>query len=374
MNTPEQRPGSLLGWLGLGNSRRGGNGGDAPAGADGHGKNGAVRQARRILLDEITDFIVEHDLQVTPANLLIAHGVFSGANPGLARQISSRTQAGDAIDQQWLDEASANDDSDYDADGFDLLMTRLESTLSAFSTSTKAARSATSQYNEELEQHVAELDSVQDSDQIVSHLAVLTRAMLDRTRKVEHEMRRSEDEAKALRSNLEKAKRDAEVDHLTGLPNRRAFEALLEQHYREAQAAIESLCVAFCDIDHFKRVNDTHGHAAGDRVIKVIGESLSRITDDNCHVARHGGEEFVMLFRNVPLAEARERLDQVRETLAAREIINRDSDEPFGQITFSGGVADVFAYPDPRHALKAADDALYRAKENGRNQISVADS
>ena len=127
--------------------------------------------------------------------------MFSGANPGLARQISSRTQAGDAIDQQWLDEASANDDSDYDADGFDLLMTRLESTLSAFSTSTKAARSATSQYNEELEQHVAELDSVQDSDQIVSHLAVLTRAMLDRTRKVEHEMRRSEDEAKALRSN-----------------------------------------------------------------------------------------------------------------------------------------------------------------------------
>jgi len=369
MNTPDERSGSLLGWLGFGHSRQG----DGAAGArHANGEGGVLKAVRRNLLDEISAFILDHDLEVSPANLLIAHGAFSGANPGLARQIASRAQAGEAITQEWLDQTSANDDSDYDADGFDLLMDRLEATLEAFSTSTKAARNATSQYNEELEQHVAELDKVHDADQIVSHLAVLTRAMLERTRKVEHDMRKSEDEAKALRRNLDKARRDAEVDHLTGLPNRRAFESLLDEQYHQAQAAIEALCVAFCDIDHFKRVNDTHGHEAGDRVLKAISESLARITDDKCHVARHGGEEFVMLFRDVALTEAKQRLDQVREQLAAREIINRDSDEPFGQITFSGGVADVFAYPNPRAALKAADDALYQAKQNGRNCIFVA--
>ncbi|MEZ5735757.1 MAG: diguanylate cyclase [Novosphingobium sp.] len=374
MNTPDERSGSLLGWLGFGQARPDGAGGKGRSGDDAHGETNPAKLARRNLLDEIAGFILDHDLEVSPANLLIAHGAFSGTNPGLARQIASRWQAGDTITQEWLDEATANDDSEYDADGFDVLMTKLEATLEAFSRSTNAARSATSQYNTELEQHVAELDQIDDNAQIVAHLADLAKAMLERTRKVESEMHKSEQEASALRTKLEKAKREAEVDHLTGLPNRRAFEALLEQHYREAQAAIEALCVAFCDIDHFKRVNDTHGHDAGDRVITAIAESLARITDDNCHVARHGGEEFVMLFRNVPLAEAKQRLDGIREQLAGREIINRESDQPFGQITFSGGIADVFAYPDPRAALKAADDALYQAKEGGRNRICVAES
>src|SRR3546814_9014444 len=99
------------------------------------------------------------------------------------------------------------------------------------------------------------------------------------------------------RSSLARAKRDAEVDYLTGLPNRRAFEALLERHYREAREQPVALSVAFCDIDNFKAINDAHGHDAGDRVLKVIADTLAQISNDNCHVARHGGEELVMLFR-----------------------------------------------------------------------------
>src|SRR3546814_7739934 len=98
----------------------------------------------------------------------------------------------------------------------------------------------------------------------------------------------------ALRRSLERAKRDAELDYLTGLPNRRAFELLLDRHHKEARAALEPLSVAFCDIDEFKKVNDLHGHEAGDRVIKAIADTLARISNDHCHVARHGGEEVVM--------------------------------------------------------------------------------
>ncbi len=76
--------------------------------------------------------------------------------------------------------------------------------------------------------------------------------MIDRTARIEKEMERSEREASALRANLERARRDDELDHLTGLPNRRAFVGVFEQEYRIAQAGIEPLSVAFCDIDHFK--------------------------------------------------------------------------------------------------------------------------
>ena len=253
------------------------------------------------------------------------------------------------------------------------MVARLESNLETFQTNTKAARNATSEYGTKLEAHVSDLQDVQKAGELVSHLADIAKVMLERTRHAEEEMRKSEDEARGLRRSLARAKRDAEIDFLTGLPNRRAFEVLLERHYEEARAAIEPLSVAFCDIDEFKKVNDTHGHEAGDRVIKLIADTLARISDDHCHVARHGGEEFVMLFRGLPPSEAAKRLDEARESLSERRLINRKTDQPFGQITFSGGVADVFGFGDSRAALKAADEALYRAKESGRNRIELAE-
>ncbi|HEX7752098.1 MAG TPA: GGDEF domain-containing protein [Novosphingobium sp.] len=361
---------SLLGWLGFRNSR----GGDEtiapsrPSAAA--GVRSVLDHAKQQLLDEIAAFVLAHELEVTPANLALACEAFSGANPGLARQIVTRTQSGDAITQEWLDEATATAKPPEDS-SLRQLIGQLEATLAGFGKSSSAARSATARYGDQLQQHVSDLQGA-DGAQMITNLADLARAMLERTRKVEDEMRQSEEEAKALRKKLAVAQRDAEIDHLTGLPNRRAFETLLETHYREAQAAIEPLSVAFCDIDHFKRINDTHGHDSGDRVIKEIGEMLSRISDDKCHVARHGGEEFVMLFHGLVPKEAKARLDTAREAMAARNLVNRKTDEPFGRITFSGGVADVFGYPDPREALKAADEALYRAKESGRNRIALA--
>lgn len=365
-NSAPESSGTLLGWLGLRNSAA------KPAAerARGDAVLNVAKEARRQLLDAISSFLLDNDLEVSPANLLAAHGAFSGGNPRLGRRITSQFEAGEGITQQWLDEVTGGEEN---KDGsLERLIARLENSLDGFSKSAKAARTATTGYNAELEQHVAELDQVEETGQIISGLADLAKVMLERTRKVEDEMRRSEGEAKALRQSLARARRDAEIDYLTGLPNRRAFEALLEKHHREARAAIEPLCVAFCDIDHFKRINDTHGHDTGDRVIQAIAESLAEISNDNCHVARHGGEEFVMLFRDLTLTQAHERLDEARERLAKRSFVSRTSDEAIGQITFSGGVADVFAYRDPRAALKAADEALYRAKQGGRNRIERA--
>jgi diguanylate cyclase len=196
--------------------------------------------------------------------------------------------------------------------------------------------------------------------------------VLDHSRKLETDIRASENETRNLRERLARAQRDAEIDHLTGLPNRRAFEAVFDREYRQAQSAIENLCVAFCDIDLFKRVNDNHGHETGDRIIQAVAETLGRLSNTKCHVARHGGEEFVLLFRGLTKAQVRDKLDSVRAIFAARTFVNRKTDDPIGQVTFSGGVADVFAYATPRDALYAADAALYSAKDQGRNAIMAA--
>lgn len=359
--------GSFLGWLGLRNPHRQGAGE-----RQGAGNGNTIQQSRGRLLDEISKFLLDHELDVTCGNLTLAHGAFSGSNPVLSRKIAQRLHSNMPITQAWLDEIAATNEVIDKRDGIEQLVAKLESTLESFSKNAATARSTTANYSDELEQHVADLVQVHETGQIISSLADLAKAMLERTRKLEGEMRRSEVEAKGLRHNLEKARREASIDHLTGLPNRRSFEAVLEREYREARAAVEPLVVAFCDIDHFKLVNDTHGHDAGDRVIRLIAEMLTTISNDNCHVARHSGEEFVLLFRGSSPEEAYQKLDRLREQMAERRLINRKTDNPIGQITFSAGIANVFDFPDPRAALKAADEALYTAKESGRNQVHIA--
>ncbi|SFF76816.1 diguanylate cyclase [Novosphingobium sp. CF614] len=323
--------------------------------------------ARRQLIDDIGTFIIVHGLDISEANLTMALGICTGTNVALARKVVDRRASGLPMTQVWLDEQCRGNE-----DSVERIADKLERSLESFAATSRDARATAAQYNSEMQAQVEQAGEHPEREEI-RNLTVLAMAMLERTQYLEQEMRRSESEAAALRGSLAKARRDADHDHLTGLPNRRAFEGLLERHYREAQRDLDVLSLAFCDIDNFKRINDAHGHDTGDRVIQAIAGALSRISDDNCHVARHGGEEFVMLFRGLRKEEAVHRLDAVRESFAGRNFVNRRTDEPIGTITFSGGVADVFAYPSTRDALKAADIALYAAKEQGRNRIVAAD-
>lgn len=341
--------------------------------------------SRRGMLNQIGEFLLNHDLSVSPGNLTLAHSVFSGSNVNLGRQIMRRQLANEPVTQAWLDKMQGEDrekGGDYNnPDGreeLNRLIARLDRSLLQFSSNASEASNTASDYHAALAETATSLEQVAGQQPIGSSaidivaLTQLTRTMIERTRDVEDEMRRRENEAVALRKNLEHARRDAAIDHLTGLANRRAFEIVLDREYRAARQANDQLCIAFCDIDRFKLINDAHGHDAGDRVIQAIAKVLQRISGENCHLARHGGEEFVLLFRGISPDQACEKLDEARQEFARRKLINRETDIPIGTVTFSGGVADVFAYANPRAALKAADEALYQAKEQGRNRILIS--
>ncbi|OYW16163.1 MAG: GGDEF domain-containing protein [Novosphingobium sp. 12-64-8] len=328
--------------------------------------------AKRRLIGKVADFLIDHDLEVLPFTLAIAYDCTTGGSPRMAQLILERTERGLPISMAWLEEIANEDGREGSAEELAALMGRLEESFDEFGSTMTGARTATREYSTALQRHVDDLHQADKTGNVIAELAALTRAMMERTRAVEADLAHSQSRAEELQKTLEETRRLADQDHLTGLPNRRAFEHTFEREIREARAAGEPLCVAFCDIDHFKRINDTHGHPAGDRVLKLVAETLNRISNARCNVARHGGEEFAVLFRGKTVTEAWKTLDKAREEIAERRLVNRANDMPFGRVTFSGGVADVFAYTTMSSALKAADEALYGAKQAGRNQIAIA--
>jgi diguanylate cyclase len=333
------------------------------------------RIAQRQLITDLGDFLLGHDLDITPFTLNVAFNYLTGSDGRLMRRIEERLAAREPLTMDWLDNI-ARERADPGED-LGILMNQLETNIHAFENTSSAAKSAASSYNSALSAHVDDLGRSMapqhEASDMVQEIVGLARAMCERTAALEQDMTRSVLETRALRRSLEMARRNAEEDHLTGLANRRAFEARYASEYATAREAGEQLAVAFCDIDNFKRVNDEHGHEAGDRILKTVATALAKISDDRCHVARHGGEEFVVLLRGRSLHQAWELLDDARAGMAERRMVNRANDTPFGKVTFSGGIADVFAFADPRAALRAADRALFRAKAEGRNKVLVAD-
>jgi len=338
-------------------------------------RNGSGREVerRRELYNDIGSFLFAHDLDVTVVNFGLAMDFITGNDHEIEKAVrailSEKGQLTNVAVEQIVAERHSGEVS---AEGLSKMLNTVEENLSRFSNLANESSASASDYGAALQAKVQNFTSKDAPDEMVTALINLTRSMVEKSRQIETEMRESQKKTRALQQSLESARKAAEQDHLTGLPNRRAFESRLKEEATQAAANGEALSVAFCDIDHFKKVNDLHGHDTGDRVLKFVGSLLAKISGEKCHVARHGGEEFVMLFRGKTASEACEIVDETRADLASRNLVDRNSGERMDQVSFSGGVADVFAYADPREALKAADRALYLAKEHGRNRVYMA--
>jgi diguanylate cyclase (GGDEF)-like protein len=162
----------------------------------------------------------------------------------------------------------------------------------------------------------------------------------------------------------------ARHDGLTGLLNRRAMQEAIDHQLQRSRRAGDTFAVVMLDIDHFKSINDRHGHAAGDQALKHTAALLQAAVREVDRVGRFGGEEFVVLLPGVGLAHAAQTAESLRARLAARPL-QRDGDESL-TLSASFGVAEWDGpLEEPSRLLMRADHALYRAKRAGRNQVQV---
>lgn len=167
----------------------------------------------------------------------------------------------------------------------------------------------------------------------------------------------------------EEKKMQAVTDGLTGISNRRNFNDCFYKEFERARRYAEPMTLAVFDLDFLKKINDTFGHTAGDNAIKAVASALSRSSRSIDVAARYGGEEFCLLLPNTLLEES------VLIAERIRKLINETELEEGGKISASIGVANFPLHAnDPDELFRRADEALYKAKMNGRNQVVVFDS
>ena len=177
----------------------------------------------------------------------------------------------------------------------------------------------------------------------------------------------AEDRVRRLGADLHAMQVLADTDALTGLLNRRAFLPLASDAMSYFKRYRRPICILMVDIDHFKRVNDLYGHAAGDEVIRQVGRILSDAIRTTDKVARFGGEEFVVLLRETDLKGAAIFADRIRQTVAETVF---EPEGPCLRATISIGLAEAeFTDGDVDHTIERADRALYAAKSGGRNCV-----
>lgn len=162
----------------------------------------------------------------------------------------------------------------------------------------------------------------------------------------------------------------ARTDPLTGLPNRRTFFHDGEREMIRAHRTKNVLSVLMLDIDHFKKVNDTAGHAMGDRILIEIGNQLSHSVRAVDLVARLGGEEFAILLADTDIESAKRVGEKIRRQIEELEV--EGWTDIYGPITISIGCTHSSNHTDLDHVLSIADEALYEAKSTGRNRVAVA--
>lgn len=203
---------------------------------------------------------------------------------------------------------------------------------------------------------------------ILSKLQQSTQLMQDQQELFISQLHSAQNEIKNLRDKLERAQLAATLDGLTKVLNRATFTRLLEHALTNAPHGV---ALVMLDIDHFKQFNDQYGHPLGDRVLEHVGQVLRNALPPEALAARYGGEEFCVILQNCPdITNVHTFAEQLRLKIQSLRIKARGTDEVLDTVTASFGVALAKTGDNVESLLTRADDALYRAKRNGRNRVN----
>lgn len=328
-----------------------------------------------VLARETIDELGVQRIPTSPANyeIWIAHK--TGASPELSRDIEARLLRGEA----FTDEVNEELFDRYFA------KTRLSAQMVEASagiareladvvSSLRGAGAQAGSYAGELQSASQRMDvGVAPSDfrTIVARLAATTREMADHNRHLEHKMEVYSRQVETLQSTLQNVRVEALTDGLTGLANRKHFDEILRSRLADEETNGAGLCLLLCDIDHFKRVNDTWGHQVGDQVIRYVAGVLRHNAGSDSLAARYGGEEFAVLMPRTMLTTAEAVAKNICRDVRAKKLSRKSTGEVLGSVTISIGISNYRNAEGIESFVGRADACLYHSKRSGRDRVTA---
>jgi len=227
-------------------------------------------------------------------------------------------------------------------------------------------------YANKLKDYSSTLDDASHLSQIqhiVEGMISDTNQMAETTIKMKENFQKATTEAENLREQLNITAREALIDALTGLNNRKAFDKRLRELHGVFEKDKTPFSIIMLDIDFFKKFNDKYGHKIGDEVLKFVGSLLYDTLKGRDFPARYGGEEFVILLPSTVLDNACIVAEEIRRRMSQKGLKHARTGESLGRITASLGVAEIALEDTIDSVLERADKALYLAKNSGRNNV-----
>jgi diguanylate cyclase len=320
------------------------------------------------------EFMAVRGLAPTPENFRVWTAFVSKDNHALCEVVDTRIRADDPIDEAFSATLYATffsyrrvEDDSLKAGG------AASGALIGLKTRLTQAVEARQEYDGALASGGQSLASARGSDEMRHALTVLSsanRLIEQRSSDLERDLQQTLVEMDKLKSDVQALRVETLKDGLTGLANRKRLDEALQEAVRNAHKLARPLSVVMCDIDHFKKFNDTWGHQTGDQVIRFVASVLAAEAGPAYTVARYGGEEFAIVIPDASLSEAGSYAETVRQRIARKRLTRRKTNDDLGNVTISMGVATLQPGEQRQALLERADKNLYQSKRDGRNRVT----
>lgn len=323
------------------------------------------------ILKGTVPLLLKHNISAIPTNYALWYTYVSNDSEQLKQDIDESIDKGYPLSAAKAKELYRNYVSEkQEVDAWQLRQS-IEAMILEVSASMKDTQTDTTQFKRVMDASLDNLAKVEKEGLTVSEVMTLVRSMVKESQAIRQStisfsgtLLKAEEEIKVLKQKLQESQQDALYDALTGLCNRRYFDSELD-----SKMGIDTLSLMLIDIDHFKKVNDTHGHLTGDLVLKAVAKKLQQGCREDAQVFRYGGEEFVILMPGANLQKARHIADVLRRSIEKVVVKDRRSGTVLGDVTVSIGVSQKTENESSSELVARADELLYKAKNLGRNRV-----
>ncbi|MCW8928941.1 MAG: GGDEF domain-containing protein [Gammaproteobacteria bacterium] len=318
--------------------------------------------------------LARYKMPADPHNYQISYEHVSGRNEALSHDLEhilEQSKSPPVKQFKNIYDVYFERDEEY----LDIMRLELRQIISSMLKDFGYSHNELSNYSKTLTQFIDILDS-HPSSASSNDLLEKTQNVIDETHSLSQSQQTTEQkmstiiaEIDLLRKELDQVKEESKKDTLTGIANRKAFDAELEQSILTSRENNKPFCLLMLDIDHFKAFNDNYGHLVGDKVLRYVAGSLKRNIKGNDFVARYGGEEFGIILPMTGINGAITVAEQIREAISSGKLTDKATEMTYGKLTISIGVTQFRASDLGHELIERADKALYLAKERGRDRV-----